>query len=206
MPDRDDLNTQIKKGIEILKKGGVIAFPTDTVYSLGAMITSSKAVERVFEIKGRDKTKALPVLVEDISQMKTLASKMPDIACRLSQRFLPGALTLVLPKTELVSDAITGGMNTVALRIPDNEAALKLIKGVGAPLTGTSANLSGKKSTLTAEEVKAQLGDRIDYVVDGGRVSGGVESTIVDFSGEKAKIIRQGSVPRSELELFCNLE
>lgn len=206
MPEKSNIDEQIKKGIEVLEKGGIVAFPTDTVYSLGALITNKSAIERVFEIKGRDKTKALPVLVADASQMKEYALKMPDIACRLSQRFLPGALTLVLPKTSLISDEITGGAGTVALRIPDNEIALALIKGVGMPITGTSANLSGERSTLTAEEVKGQIGDKVDYIIDGGRVKGGLESTIVDFSGDKPNIIRQGSIPKSELELFCNLE
>lgn len=201
-----DLSHEIERCGEILRSGGVVAFPTDTVYCLGAAITNRKAVARIFQIKGRNTTKALPVLVADISQMKELASKMPDIVCRLSQRFLPGALTLVLPKTNKVSDDITGGLKTVALRIPDNKIALDLIKAAGAPLTGTSANLSGKPSTLTAEEVRKQLGSMVDYIIDGGRVTGGVESTIVDFSGDEAKILRQGSVPKSELQLFCNVQ
>lgn len=208
MPQEENVNlsSQIKKGVAILKKGGVIAFPTDTVYGLGAGIFSESAVKRLFHIKGRPYDMALPVLVEDVAQMKQISTKLPALACRLVERFLPGALTLILPKSEEVPDIVTGGGETVAVRIPDHSIPIALIKGLGEPIIGTSANRSGEKSSTTALEVKASLGDSIDFIIDGGKSPGAKESTIVDFSGDKPKLVREGAIPRSEIELICGLE
>ena len=188
------LEEQIEKAIAILKNGGLVAYPTDTVYGLGACMTDTKAVARIFEVKGRPKGMALPVLLADHAQIELIVESMPLAAQRLADAFFPGALTIILPKSSAVPDVITGGGNTVAFRIPNHPVPLALINGLGKPIVGTSANLSGQPTALTAEEVQAQIGDKIDMVIDGGRCPGGIESTVIDLSGEKPVIRRQGVI------------
>ena len=189
-----DLEKQIKKAIAILKNGGLVAYPTDTVYGLGASITDSKAVDRIFQVKGRPKGMALPVLLADRKQIKEIVISVSQVVQRLADEFFPGALTIILLKASAVPDIITGGGKTVAFRIPNHPVPLALIKGLGKPIVGTSANLSGQPSALTAEEVQAQIGDKIDMIIDGGRCPGGIESTVIDLSGERPVIRRQGAI------------
>ena len=196
---KSDLEKQIKKAISILKKGGVVAYPTDTVYGLGACMTDTAAVDRIFQVKGRPKGMALPVLLADKVQMESIVTSVPMSALRLADEFFPGALTIILPKSDIVPDIITGGGRTVAFRIPDHPVPLALIKGLGKPIVGTSANLSGQPSALTAAEVQAQIGDKIDMVIDGGRCPGGIESTVIDLSGKKPVVRRQGAISIEKL-------
>jgi L-threonylcarbamoyladenylate synthase len=194
-----DIETQIKKAVSILKNGGVVAYPTDTVYGLGACMTDVAAVDRIFQVKGRPKGMALPVLLADRNQIKEIVISVSPRAQRLADEFFPGALTIILPKSAVVPDIITGGGKTVAFRIPNHPVPLALIKGLGKPIVGTSANLSGQPSALTAMEVQAQIGDKIDMVIDGGKCPGGIESTVIDLSGEKPVVRRQGAISVEEL-------
>jgi L-threonylcarbamoyladenylate synthase len=196
---KSDIEQHIKKAISILKKGGLVAYPTDTVYGLGACITNIQAVERIFQVKGRSKGMALPVLLADRVQIEEIVASIPPAAKRLADEFFPGALTIVLPKSDAVPEIITGGGSTIAFRIPNHPVPLALIKGLGKPIVGTSANLSGLNSALTAAEVFAQIGNKIDMVIDGGKCPGGIESTVVDLSGEKPVIRRQGAISIEQL-------
>ncbi len=198
-----DIQQQVELGISILKQGGIVAFPTDTVYGLGACASIHQAVERVYTVKERPRNMALPLLLADTSQITKVAYPVPPIAWLLIHNFLPGALTIVLPRTKSVPDIITGGSETIALRIPAHPIPVALVKGLGAPIVGTSANLSGRPSPLTADEVYSQLGNKIDLVIDGGRCPGGKESTIVDATGETPVILREGAISREELEKVC---
>ena len=191
---QSDLKKQIKQAVAILKNGGLVSYPTDTVYGLGACMTDTKAVDRIFQVKGRPKGMALPVLLADVTQIKDIVISVPPIAQRLADEFFPGALTIILPKSDYMPDIITGGGRTVAFRIPDHPVPLALIRGLGKPIVGTSANLSGQPSALTAMEVQAQIGDKIDMVIDGGKCPGGIESTVIDLSGERPVIRRQGAI------------
>ena len=197
-----DIQEQIDRGISILRQGGVVAFPTDTVYGLGAGADLYQAVERVYRIKGRPQNMALPLLLADTSQISEVAESVPPVAWLLARSFLPGALTLVLPKSSSVPDIITAGGKTVAVRIPAHPVPVALAEDLG-PIVGTSANLSGKPSALTAEEVYSQFGDKIDLVIDGGRCPGSRESTIVDVTGEVPKVLREGAISREELKKVC---
>jgi len=197
------IEKQVERGISILKQGGIVAFPTDTVYGLGACANIGRAVERVYQIKERPRNMALPLLLAHISQISEVAHPVPQIAWLLADNFLPGGLTLVLYKSGSVPAIITAGGDTVAIRVPSHPIALMLIKGVGAPIVGTSANLSGKPSALTAGEVYSQLGDNIDLIIDGGRCPGGKESTIVDVTGEMPVVLREGAISREKLEQVC---
>jgi len=196
------IREQVEKGVSILKRGGVVAFPTDTVYGLGAVIAIDSAVERVYRIKERPNSRALPLLLADISQLDDVAISIPTSAHLLAERFWPGPLTLVLLKSDSVSDIVSGGNKTVAVRIPTHPIPTALARGVGTPIIGTSANLSGNPSALTAEEARNQLGGNIDLIID-GECPGGKESTIVDLSGETPVILRQGAISIAALRQVC---
>ena len=197
------IQEQVEKGISILKQGGLVAFPTDTVYGLGAWADHQPAVERVYRVKERPRNIALPLLLADISQIGGVAEPVPPIAWLLAHNFLPGALTIVLHKSNSVPDIITAGGITVAVRVPAHPVPIALVQGLGAPIVGTSANVSGKPSALTADEVYSQFGNKIDLVIDGGRCPGGRESTIIDVTGEEPIILREGAISREELRQVC---
>jgi len=193
------LQREIEKGVKILQKGGVIAFPTDTVYGLGADAFNPTAVERVYEIKTRPKYQPLPLLIADVKQLTALAEPIPEIAWFLAKRFWPGGLTLVLSKKDSVPSYVAS-RPTIAVRIPNHPVCQTLIQHLGNPLIGTSANISGQPAALTAEEVEQQLGGKIDLVINGGKCSGGKESTIVDITHEPPIILRQGIIPSQEID------
>jgi len=198
-----DIQQQVDRGISILKRGGIVAFPTDTVYGLGACANLHQAVERVYQVKERPRDMALPLLLAHTLQISEVAEPVPPIAWLLARNFFPGALTVVLHKSNSILDIITGGGATVAIRIPAHPIPVALTNGLGMPIVGTSANLSGKPSVLTAEEVYSQFGDKIDLVIDGGRCPGGRESTVVDVTGETPVVLREGAISREELERVC---
>ena len=198
------IQQQVEQGITILKQGGIVAFPTDTVYGLGASISIDHAVTRIYMVKERPCSMALPLLLADKSQIGEVAHPVPPIAWLLADKFLPGALTMVLAKSESVPDVVTGGGRTVAVRIPAHPIPVALARGLGTPIVGTSANLSGKPSSLTADEVRAQLGAKVDLIIDGGRCPGGKESTIVDLTGEIPLVLREGAISREELKQVCS--
>ena len=205
----DILQEQVKKGIKILREGGIVAFPTDTVYGLGADAFNLEAVERIYEIKSRPRHLPFPLLIADMSQVTDIAESMSGIARFLATRFWPGGLTLVLPKRDSLPLYLARG-SAVALRIPSHPICQSLIQSLGNPVIGTSANISGKPATLAADEVEQQLGNEIDFIIDGGECPGGRESTIVDTTGESPVILRHGIISAYEIDkayaeyLECN--
>jgi len=207
MPNKlpSEIQAQIERGISILKQGGLVAYPTDTVYGLGASANNQQAVARVYQVKERPRDMALPLLLAHTSQISEVAEPVPPIAWLLADKFLPGALTIVLYKSNSVLDIITGGGSTVAVRIPAHPIPVALAENLG-PIVGTSANLSGKPSALTADEVYSQFGNKIDLVIDGGRCPGGRESTIIDVTREVPVVLREGAIPREELERVCEIK
>ena len=198
-----DVQRQVGRGISILKRGGIVAFPTDTVYGLGACANLHQAVEQIYKVKERPRSMALPLLLAHTSQISEVAESVPPIAWLLAHNFFPGALTIVLYKSNSVPDIITAGGLTVAVRVPAHPIPVAIADGLGMPIVGTSANLSGRPSVLTPEEVYSQFGEKIDLVIDGGRCPGGMESTIVDVTGEKPIILRQGVVSQQEIRDIC---
>jgi len=194
-----NVQRQVERGIAILKNGGVIAYPTDTIYGLGAGAYIQSAVKRIYKIKQRAPEKALPLLLADVSEVSDVARQVPEVAWLLARHFLPGGLTIVLLKSSSVPDFATAGTDTVAVRVPAHPVPVALVRGIGMPLVGTSANLSGKPNLLTADDVCSQLGNKIDLIIDGGPSSGGKESTIVDLTGEKPVLLREGAIPREKI-------
>jgi L-threonylcarbamoyladenylate synthase len=196
----------ITKGIELLKLGKPVSFPTDTVYALGAPISDVACVRKVFEIKQRPLNMALPILLSDPAEIELVARDIPDIATALMREFWPGALTLVLKKTSFVPDIVTAGNPTVAVRIAAHPLAIEVVRRVGVPLVGTSANVHGKPSPTTAQEVFEQIGEQVELILDAGKTPGGIESTILDLSTYKPRILRQGAVSKTTIERFCHLD
>jgi L-threonylcarbamoyladenylate synthase len=183
----------IMRAVELLRGGGVIAFPTDTVYGIGAHGLLNDAVEKIYVIKGRPAEKAIPLLLASADEVERVAREVPPIARTLMQRFWPGALTLVLKKQAHLPPAVTT-TDTVAVRVPDHPVVRALIRALGAPLAATSANKSGQPELLDAQAIANVLGDQLDLILDGGRCEGGVPSTVVDVSAEPLKILRVGAI------------
>lgn len=179
---------------DVLRNTGVIAYPTDTFYGLGANPADPEAVRKVFAIKGRKTGQPILLLIHDRSEVAAWASSVTLSAERLMDRFWPGPLTLVFPAAAHVLPELTGGSGTIGLRVPGNELTRALLRRLGTALTGTSANRSGGRDPRTAEEVMREVGDRVDLVLDGGTAAGDRPSTIVDVTVEPPHIIRQGII------------
>ncbi len=183
----------------LLTAGELVAFPTDTVYGVGAICWNEAAVARLYTAKLRSRDKAIPILLADPDDLQLVAENLPPAAMRLAEVFWPGALTLVVPKAARVPAEVTAGGATVAVRIPNHEMARALIRLAAAPLATTSANLSGGPSPVTAEEVSAQLAGRVPLIIDGGRCPGGAASTVVDVTGPTPRILRAGPISEADI-------
>jgi L-threonylcarbamoyladenylate synthase len=189
----------VAKAARILRLGGLVAFPTETVYGLGASVTEQASLARIFAVKGRPADNPLIVHVAERAQVSLVAAAVPVRASCLMDYFWPGPLSLVLPRNPAISDLISAGLPTVAVRMPDHPVALRLISAAGVAVAAPSANCSGRPSPTTARHVLADLGGRIDAVIDGGPCSVGVESTVLDLTGERAVILRPGGVSREAI-------
>ena len=190
----------IEQAAEILRLGGLVAFPTETVYGLGANALDARAVERIYSAKGRPSFNPLIVHVSDEDGARALAADWPERASRLAKEFWPGPLTIVLPKRSIVPDNVTAGLDSVALRVPANPIALALLRVTGTPLAAPSANRSTELSPTTARHVERSLGDRVDLILDGGPTSVGIESTVLDLRGTRPSVLRPGLIGARELE------
>ncbi|MFZ3204798.1 MAG: L-threonylcarbamoyladenylate synthase, partial [Pseudomonas sp.] len=186
--------TEIERAAECLRAGKLVAFPTETVYGLGADALNAQAVAGIYAAKGRPADHPLIVHGADGDTLLRLARRVPAPAWVLIERFWPGPLTLVLSRAASVSDAVTGGQGTVALRVPDHPLALALLAEFGGPLVAPSANRFGRISPTTAEHVQEELGSAVDFILDGGPCQVGVESAIVDLSGDAPRLLRPGGV------------
>ena len=189
----------IQIAAKLIKEGKLVAFPTETVYGLGANALDPLAVAKIFEVKERPSFDPLIIHIADINDLKKLTNTTDDRVYKLAEKFWPGALTMVLPKSTLVPDIVTSGLDTVGIRMPANEIALQLIKKSGCPIAAPSANKFGRISPTTAQHVKKQLPD-IDFVIDGGRTDVGVESTIIKLFENGFRILRNGIITREEIE------
>lgn len=195
LPGRDP--QAIQQAYATLLKGSLVAFPTDTVYGLGALVHNPTGIEQLYVVKGRQIDKAIPILLSDVSQLSQVVAQVDSRIIRLAERFWPGPLTLVVPRHPLLPKALSP-YPTVGVRIPDHPLALALLQQTG-PLATTSANLSNQLSATTAQQVLQQLSGRIPLILDGGRTPGGVSSTVVDCSGAELVILRQGPLSLDQL-------
>jgi L-threonylcarbamoyladenylate synthase len=191
----------LERAAQIICAGGLVAFPTETVYGLGADAGNGEAVARIFEAKGRPRFNPLIVHVGDVAQAEALGEFGAD-ARRLAEAFWPGPLSLVLPRRSdaPLADLVSAGLPTVALRVPSHPVARALIEAAGVPIAAPSANLSGRVSATTAEHVAADFGDSVDFILDGGASLEGLESTIIGFGASGPVLLRSGAVPRENIE------
>ena len=192
---RQQWSEQLDTPLEILRSGGVVALPTDTLFGLAANVFDETALQRVFDIKGRPASQPLPVLVNGMDMAARVAADAPPAAFRLAEQFWPGQLTLVLPAHPELSPLVTAGGDTVAVRSPAHWAPQQLIGRLGGPITGTSANRSGGPDLVTLGEVRRELGGLVDCIVDCGPLPLGTASTIVALIGKTPKLIREGVIP-----------
>lgn len=192
------VSADVQTGISKLRNGGVIAFPTDTLHALAADATNDDAVRRVYQNKGREDGKPLPLLVSDLAMARHVAELTPA-ASVLAACFWPGGLTIVLRRKAGFDSLALAGGDTVALRAPDHAIARAIIAGLGRPVTGTSANRSGGPDPATADDVRRELGAKVDFVIDGGACPGARPSTIVDCTVDPPIVLRQGAIPESEV-------
>jgi L-threonylcarbamoyladenylate synthase len=187
------------RAVELLRAGELVAFPTDTVYGVGAIAWDATAVARLYSAKLRPADKAIPILLAEPADIALVARDLSPAARRIAERFWPGPLTIVVNRADRVPDEVTAGGSSVAVRVPDHLLARDLIRSAGAPLATTSANLSGRPSPVSVEDVAAQLGDRIPLILDGGRCPGGVASTVVDLTGPQPVVLRAGPLTLDDI-------
>ncbi len=192
--------SKIKEAAEVIKKGGTVAFPTETVYGLGADALNPEAIRKVFKAKGRPPDNPLIVHIASFRGLELIAKRPTKRSLALINCFWPGPLTIILKKKKIVPDIVTGGLDTVAVRMPDNKIALSLIKKAGVPLVAPSANLSGKPSPTRARDVAADLSGKVDLIIDGGRTRIGIESTVIDMTTLPPSLLRPGGLPVEEIE------
>ena len=191
---------ELDQAVAVLRAGGLVAFPTETVYGLGADAGNPAAVRRIFEVKGRPAAHPLIVHLADAVQIANWAREVPEHARRLARRFWPGPLTVILRRSSHVSDVVTGGQDTVALRVPSHPVALQLLARFGGGIAAPSANRHGRVSATTAEHVRREFGAAVECVLDGGATQVGIESAIVDLSGGAPALLRPGSIAVAEIE------
>ncbi len=187
----------ITYALEVLLSGGLVAFPTDTVYGVGSLAFHQQAIESIYVAKDRPIEKAIPVLIGDNEDLIKVADEIPIFAMKLINRFWPGPLTLLVPKKPTLPEAVSA-TSTVGVRVPDHDIARALLRLAG-PMAVTSANISGKESPRTAQDVFAQLGGRVALIIDGGETPGGIPSTLVDCTGETIQVLREGPISTEEL-------
>jgi L-threonylcarbamoyladenylate synthase len=189
----------LEEAVRVLRAGGLVCYPTDTVYGIGAAAGDDAAVRRLFAVKGRSPGKPLPLLLSDAADAAWVAEVTP-LARTLAARFWPGALTIVMRKAPSYRSLALAGGETAALRVPDHDLVRGIIRALGEPVTGTSANRAGAPAPVAAAEVAFQLGEMVELIIDGGRLRGRAESTVIDITQEEPRILREGALSRSEVE------
>ena len=200
------MNPEIRRAAGILRAGGLVAFPTETVYGLGADASSAKAIERLYAVKGRPGNHPVIVHFDSLERALAYAREVPPAARILAERFWPGPLTLILKRSEKAKDFVTGGQPSVGIRVPSHPVAQELLKAFGGGIAAPSANRFGRISPTTAAHVREDLGSDVDLVLEGGPSEVGIESTIVDLSGGAAVLLRPGRISKAELEKYVELK
>jgi len=193
-------SAELSQALEALKKGEVVVFPTETFYGLGADALNEAAVEEVVSLKGRDPRNPVPVIIADGGMLRGLVAEVPPLAQKLASRFWPGPLTLVLPAKKGLPGSLLNSEGGIGVRVSSHPLATELSRGLGHPITATSANPSGKEPARTADEARAYFSTRVRIFVDGGRLGGRKGSTVVEIKGDRWRVIREGEISLEELE------
>jgi len=191
---------------DLLDKGEIIAFPTETVYGLGCDLFNEPAVKKLFLLKGRDFNKPLSAHISDLKFVEDLSDSIPDEFYILADYFLPGPLTIIIKKSNLVPDVVTAGFNTIGIRYPDNQIALDIINQFGKPLAATSANISGQSPAIETKDIIKNFLNKIPLIVDGGLTIKQIASTVIDISSDRFYILREGAIPKTEIEKVLKIK
>ena len=189
----------LQQAASIIINGGVIGYPTETIYGLGANVMNKRAVEKVYDMKGRDKNKPILILAENVEQVKQLTASFPESARILAKEFWPGPLTIVFPAAKRLNTLLTSDNRTIGIRITNNKICQELLKLSGVPITSTSANISGEVNPISAREVEKTFADKLDLIIDGGENKNRIPSTVVSVLGDSFDVIREGAIPKIEL-------
>ena len=189
----------IEEASSILRSGGVVAYPTETFYGLGADGQNEEAIKKIFLIKGRNFKNPISVIVGNVNDVRGLVDEVPEIALHLMERFWPGALTIIFKASPDISDHLTAGTGKIGIRLSSHPVATALARKLGHPITATSANFSGKNECTSADEVIQGIGDQVDAVIDGGQTPGGLGSTIIDVTTDPPAILREGVIPKYKI-------
>ena len=197
--DEKGIEAAAKLSAKVIRHGGLVALPTETVYGLGANALDKEAVNKIFAAKGRPQDNPLIVHVSGIEMAKNLLADIPPLAYKLSEKFWPGPLTMIMQKRDVIPDTVSAGLDTIGVRMPKSAAFLRTIEESGVPIAAPSANTSGKPSPTTAQHVYDDLNGKIDLIVDGGSCSVGIESTVVDITGDIPVILRPGAITPSDI-------
>ena len=197
--------SNLKEAANIIKTGGIVLFPTETVYGLGANAFDSNAVEKIFIAKGRNPKNPINLLISDMKMVEMIATNINELEYKLMEAFFPGPFTIILQKSSNVPSIVTAGKDTVGIRMPNNEIARKLVEHAGVPIAAPSANLSGKPSGTNFNDLYNDFKDKVDYMIDGGNSSIGIESTIVQVIDNIPHILRPGSITESQIEAVCGI-
>ncbi len=200
------MGSSVKEAIEVLKKGGIIAFPTDTVYGIGCDIFNLEAVKEIFKLKKRESTKPLAAHVGSFKQIEMVAKINNKFFEPLVENFLPGPLAIILPKKENVDDVITCGLQTISIRFPDCSEAIELAEGLGVPIAATSANISGYPSAVHHQDVYKYFHSELDYILESGYTKYLKESTIIDITSEFPEVVRVGVIPVDKIESVLKIK
>jgi L-threonylcarbamoyladenylate synthase len=192
----NELNTIVS----VLKKNGLIVYPTETFYGLGANCFSAEAVKKIFALKRRDRTKPLPVVISDRNMLDFVAREIPPAAEPFIRQYWPGPLTLIFPANPLLPEELLGATKSIGVRLPAHAGLRELVKNAGFPITATSANISGEEELSDPKKVFDTFAGKVDCIVDGGKTKGGRPSTVIDLTSPEPRILREGAIPASELQ------
>lgn len=198
--------SKIRKAAKIIKNGGIVIFPTETVYGIGADALNPEAVKKIFKIKNRPSSIPLTVHIAELEILYSIVEEVPDIVEKLVRKFWPGPLTIILKKKKIIPDIVTGYLPTVGIRMPSNEIALSLIKEAKTPVAAPSANIFSHISGISPEDVIEEFSGKVDLIIDGGTPEFGIESTVLDLTKKPAKILRPGALTKEELEKYLEVK
>lgn len=198
-PDRPEREL-LQEAADLILSGKVIGYPTETVYGLGTNALDNQGIEKIFELKGRDRHRPILIIAGDLAQVKRLVTLFPALANRLAQKFWPGPLTMVLEASPFIPRALLGSGKGIGIRIPDNNICLELLRLCGVPITSTSANFSGGKNPISAEEVWENFDNKLDLIIDGGKSLSRIPSTVLAIENSDVALIREGAIRKWEIE------
>lgn len=198
--NEDEIEKIAKEAIEVIKMGGIVIAPTDTVYGIIADALNEKAVEKIYEIKKRKKSNPLSILVSNKDMLKKVVKKVSLEEEKIIDKFFPGAITLIFEKNEQIPDIVTSGLDTVGIRMPNDKFLLKVIELFGSPIVATSLNLAGEESKTNLDNISKEILDNVDYVMDNGDTKIGVASTVAKINGKRVEILREGTITKNMIQ------